>query len=84
MAKLNAPASPRVELPGLRAVREACGLSQVALAARAGTTGSMVSKYELGLYLANPRDVAKLAAALGCAPAELTAPGRAADAPPSP
>lgn len=83
MAKLGIAAPPRLALPRLRALREARHLSQVALAARAGLNNGMVSRFELGLYLARPHEVAALAAALGVAPAELTEPGRAGDAPPS-
>jgi transcriptional regulator with XRE-family HTH domain len=78
VAKLGALAPPRVALPRLAALRRRAGLSQVKLAKRAGLTPSTVSKFELGLQQAEPRHVAKLAAALGVAPAELSAPAEQA------
>lgn len=61
----------------LKALRRSCGLSQIALAERAGVTPNNVKLLELGRSSedrpANPslRTVYRLAEALGVAPAEL-------------
>jgi transcriptional regulator with XRE-family HTH domain len=71
MAKLGTAAPAKLALPRLRALRVARGLTQRMLAARAGMSISTVSRFELGLWLAEPKHVMKLAAALGVDPVEL-------------
>lgn len=57
----------------LRTLRERAGLSQVALAARAGCNHSTVSRYEYGDRLPTPAMTGRLADALGLSERERAA-----------
>jgi transcriptional regulator with XRE-family HTH domain len=56
----------------LKALREGAGLSQRALARRAGTTPETIARWERGVGPRRPITVRKLAAALGVPPEELS------------
>ena len=61
----------------LRAARDRAGLTQVALAARAGVSPTTVSHWEQGqLGIIDPDIAARLASALGLDPARILEPSR--------
>lgn len=54
----------------IRAARANTGLSQSAVAARAGTTQSAIARYETGAVTPNPETFARVMAAIGYTPSQ--------------
>ena len=59
------------ELPDLRVLRHRIGLSQEIVGRASGVSGSTLSRWESGQLLPDPDDMRRLAAALGCSPADV-------------
>jgi hypothetical protein len=55
----------------LRAARKRAGLTQVQVAARAGTVGDAVSQYEIGNKVPKLDTLMRLIAAIGCSPSDV-------------